>query len=92
MHPRLRQLALDLHRSGVSIRRIATDLGVTPYAVRKAIHSDFIQKNRQANAKWSKTKRDGKREYIRSLARVEAREKGVPVEELYIKWGVPSKR
>ncbi len=92
MHPRLQALALDLHRSGVSIRRISTDLGVTPYAVRKAVHSDFIQKNRQANAKWTKTKRDGKREYIRALARAQAKEEGVPYEEVYKRWGVPSRR
>ena len=88
--PRLLTLALDLHRSGVSQRRIARDLGLTLYRVRKIITPDFTEKQRALQARFYAKPGFGRRQYLRNIARAQALEEGVPYEEVYIRFGVPS--
>jgi len=88
--PRLEALALDLHRSGVSQRRIAHDLGLTIYRVRKITTPDFSEKQRALQARFYSKPGYGRRQYLRNIAREQAREEGVPYEEVYVRYGVPS--
>ena len=88
--PRLLSLALELHRSGVSQRQIASDLGLTIYQVRKATTPDFVEKQRALQARFYAKPGFGRRQYLRGQARLQAIEEGVPYEEVYIRFGVPS--
>jgi hypothetical protein len=89
-HSKLEALALDLHRSGVSQRRIARDLGLTIYRVRKILTPDFTEKQRALQARFYAKPGFSRRQYLRGQARLQAIEEGVPYEEVYIRFGVPS--
>jgi hypothetical protein len=90
MPTKLEALALDLHRSGVSQRRIARDLGLTLYAVRKLLDPDFRVKHNNWCNNYRRTNQTGAREYLRKQARLQADEEGVPHEEVYVRFGVPT--
>ena len=90
IHSKLEALALDLHRSGVSQRRIAKDLGLTLYKVRKITTPDFTEKQRALQARFYAKPGFGRRQYLRNIARAQALEEGVPYETVYIRFGVPS--
>jgi len=87
---RLLELALALHGAGVSVRRIARDLGLTIYQVRKATYPNYPEKQRALQAFYYSKPGFGRRQYLRAQARLQAKEEKVSYEEVYIRFGVPS--
>lgn len=87
----VRNRAKHLHAQGFSIREIARLCQISHYRARVILEHGYQAKNQLKLVKYRRDNPDlGKRQYLRAEARLQAKLEGVPNEEVYIRWGVPT--